>query len=150
MPSYVVTGVSRGIGVSFVYLVSCRLESDCVFQWEFLSQLSNDPNNTVIGLVRNKPGTDKRVAKELPGRSNITILEADLTKYDAIKVILSSLGTPRPVLTLSHQKAAADAAIVTGGSLDYLIANAGYVAIYDFWDGIGTLWVYTICDVVRI
>lgn len=39
-----------------------------------------------MGIVRDKPTTDKRVAEELSGRSNITILEADLTKYDAVKV----------------------------------------------------------------
>jgi hypothetical protein len=48
--------------------------------------LSSDPNNTVIGLVRNKPATEKRVATELSGRSNITILEGDVTKYDTLKV----------------------------------------------------------------
>lgn len=56
-------------------------------QWEFLNQISSNPDNTVIGIVRNKPPTDQRVAEELSGRSNITILEADLTSYDAIKVL---------------------------------------------------------------
>jgi hypothetical protein len=39
--------------------------------------------------VRNKAATDKRVAEELSERSNITILEADLTNYDSLKVCLS-------------------------------------------------------------
>lgn len=55
-------------------------------QWEFLNQISSNPDNTVVGIVRNKPPTDKRVKEELKGRSNITILEADLTNYDAVKV----------------------------------------------------------------
>ncbi|KAK8039619.1 short chain dehydrogenase [Apiospora rasikravindrae] len=103
MPSYVITGVSKGLG------------------FEFLRQISSDPNNTVVGIVRDKPRTEKRVAEELSGRSNITILEADITVYDQIK------------------KASEDAAPILGGKLDYLIANAGYVSMYDNSHGIGTL-----------
>ena len=51
-----------------------------------MKQLSSDTNNTVIGIARNKRPTDKRVVEELGGRSNITILEAELTKSDDIKV----------------------------------------------------------------
>ncbi|KAI5855066.1 hypothetical protein GGS23DRAFT_608198 [Durotheca rogersii] len=103
MPSYVVTGVSKGLG------------------WEFLNQLSSDPKNTVVGIVRNKPPTDARVASELRGRSNIKILEADLTNYDQLK------------------RAASETAEITGGSLDYLFANAAYVTSFDTYDGIGVL-----------
>lgn len=62
------------------------MSSNHIQQWEFLNQISSNPDNTVVGIVRNKPSTDKRVAEELSGRSNITILEADLTSYDAVKV----------------------------------------------------------------
>ncbi|KAK7948803.1 uncharacterized protein PG986_009689 [Apiospora aurea] len=103
MPSYVITGVSKGLG------------------FEFLRQISCDPKNTVVGIVRDKPRTEKRVAEELSGRSNITILEADMTVYDQLK------------------KAAEDATPILGGKLDYLIANAGYVSMYDGFHGIGTL-----------
>ncbi|KAF2258793.1 putative short chain dehydrogenase [Lojkania enalia] len=103
MPSYVITGVSKGLG------------------WEFMDQLSSDPNNTVVGIIRNKPPTVERVAKELGGRKNITLLEADLTDYNATK------------------KAAEDAGSILGGKLDILIANAGYVPQFDAYDGIGTL-----------
>ncbi|KAI5854503.1 hypothetical protein GGS23DRAFT_474836 [Durotheca rogersii] len=103
MPSYVITGVSKGLGFAF------------------LSEISNDPNNTVIGLVRDKPTTDKRVAAELAGRTNIHILQADITDYNALK------------------QAAADTAKITGGSLDYLIANAGYVSQFDSYDPLGVL-----------
>ncbi|RWA05542.1 hypothetical protein EKO27_g9556 [Xylaria grammica] len=103
MPSYVITGVSRGLG------------------WEFMKQLSDDAENTVIGIVRNKPLTDKRVAEELSSRPNITILEADLTNYDELK------------------NASINAASITGGSLDYLIANAAYSTPLDTYDNIGTL-----------
>ncbi|RAK95683.1 NAD(P)-binding protein [Aspergillus ibericus CBS 121593] len=103
MPSYVITGASRGLG------------------WEFLLQVSSDPNNTVIGLVRNKLETDKKVSEELPERSNIHILQADITDYAAL------------------QNAAAETARIIGGGLDYLIANAGAVASFDAYDPIGVL-----------
>ena len=103
MPSYVITGVSKGLG------------------WEFMNQLSSDPANTVVGIIRNKPPTAERVANELSDRKNITLLEADLTNYDATK------------------KAAEEAGKVLGGKLDILIANAGFVPQFDAYDGIGTL-----------
>ncbi|KAI1825869.1 NAD(P)-binding protein [Xylaria intraflava] len=103
MSSYVITGVARGVG------------------WAFLTQLSSNPNNTVIGIVRNKTATEKKVAEELSGRSNITILEADVCKYADLV------------------RAADEASAVTGGRLDYLIANAAYLQAFDAFDGIGTL-----------
>lgn len=55
-------------------------------QFEFVRQLSSDSNNIIIGLVRDKPTTEKAVAEELAGRSNIHILQADITDYEAVKV----------------------------------------------------------------
>ncbi|KAI1125560.1 hypothetical protein F5Y10DRAFT_227570 [Nemania abortiva] len=103
MPSYVITGVSRGLG------------------FEFLRQISQDPNNVVIGIVRDKASTIKKVSEELNGRSNIHILQADITKYDEIKQVVQ------------------DTAAITGGALDYLVANAAYVSKWDAWDPIGIL-----------
>ncbi|KAH8645711.1 hypothetical protein BX600DRAFT_556120 [Xylariales sp. PMI_506] len=88
MPSYVVTGASRGLG------------------FEFLRQLSENPENTVIGLVRNPESSKEKIAKEL-NRPNIHILQGDLANYESIKT------------------AAAETSKITGGKLDYLIANAG-------------------------
>jgi hypothetical protein len=65
--------------------VRWRTDRVCL-QWGFLEELSSNNANTVIGLVRDKSATDKRVSQELGGRSNITILEADLTNHDSIKV----------------------------------------------------------------
>ncbi|TPX17866.1 uncharacterized protein E0L32_002967 [Thyridium curvatum] len=103
MPSYVITGVSRGLG------------------WEFLKQTSDDNKNTVIGLVRDKASTEKRVAEELGSRQNVKILEADITDYASL------------------QKAATNTAAITGGGLDYLIANAGYIPTWDEFSTIGEL-----------
>ncbi|EXJ90068.1 hypothetical protein A1O3_03136 [Capronia epimyces CBS 606.96] len=101
MSSYFVTGVSRGIG------------------FEFLRQLSSDPAKTVIGLVRNKPATDAKVAAL--NRTNIHILEGDLTDYESLK------------------RAASATSKITGGSLDYLIANAASIPLWSYFDGMGAL-----------
>ncbi|KAL2130279.1 hypothetical protein VTI74DRAFT_6673 [Chaetomium olivicolor] len=103
MSSYVITGVSGVLG------------------FEFLRQISQDPGNTVIGLVRDKPRTDKKISELLGGRSNIHILQADLTDYNAI------------------QSAVAATAKITGGTLDYLIANAARLSHWDLYDPIGVL-----------
>ncbi|TVY73125.1 putative oxidoreductase [Lachnellula suecica] len=66
MSSYVISGVSRGLG------------------FEFLRQLSVDPTNTVFGLVRSKAAVEAKVAAEI-GRSNIHIIEADTTDPAALK-----------------------------------------------------------------
>lgn len=88
MPSYVITGVSRGIGVSLhlpAQLQHCFID---VTQYGFLGLLSEKPDNIVIGLVRDKPATDKKISEDpkLKDRSNIHILQGDLTNYDELKV----------------------------------------------------------------
>lgn len=65
MPSYVVTGASRGLG------------------YEFIRQLSADPSNQVFGLVRNKSATDKKVVGD--GIKNVTIIEADIIDYKSLQ-----------------------------------------------------------------
>ena len=76
----------------------------------------------VIGLVRDKAATKKRVAAELGGHSNVHILEADLTKYASLK------------------NAAGEVANIVGDrGIDYLIANGAYIPSFDAFDPIGTL-----------
>ncbi|EMR66150.1 hypothetical protein MGN70_014170 [Eutypa lata] len=104
MSVYVITGVSKGIG------------------FEFLKQYSDDQKNTVIGLVRDKVGTEKKIAAELGNRPNVQILHADLTKYASLK------------------QAAADVAKIVGDrGIDYLIANGGIVPLFDVYGPIGDL-----------
>lgn len=105
MASYVITGANRGLG------------------WEFVTQLSADPNNTVFGLARNKDDAQKRVDEELSGRSNVHMLSGDLSNYKTLK------------------ESAEYVSKVTGGKLDYIIANAAvntrvsaYAGISDFAD----------------
>ncbi|KAI1468316.1 NAD(P)-binding protein [Daldinia caldariorum] len=90
MPSYVVTGAGRGLGV------------------EFLRQLSENPDAIVIGLARNVEAAKKKAAET--GRPNIHIIHGDLDDYESLK------------------KAAEETAKITGGSLDYLIANGAYIS----------------------
>ena len=75
----------------------------------------------MIAIVRNKPAAEQSVLDKLPGRANIYVLESDVTEYDSLKA------------------AAADTAKITGGGLDYLIANAGIITAYDALDPIGVL-----------
>ncbi|KAL5507014.1 hypothetical protein ACEPAH_6470 [Sanghuangporus vaninii] len=70
MPSYVVTGASRGLGL------------------EFVNQLSQSPDNVVFGLVRNKKTAGKLVAL---GRRNVHILEADVTDVKALKAAVQQV-----------------------------------------------------------
>lgn len=86
MPSYVVTGASRGIGVSFVSnsRVLVLKGADAAFsQYEYVHQLSEDAHNTVFALVRrNSPGSKLSTL----ARKNVVVLEADITDSSALKV----------------------------------------------------------------
>ncbi|KAL3481395.1 putative short chain dehydrogenase [Aspergillus californicus] len=104
MSVYVITGVSKGIG------------------FEFVRQISETPNNVVVGLVRDKAATEKKVAAELGDRSNIHILHGDLTSHAILK------------------QAAADTADIVGErGIDYLVANGAFLSHFDAYDPIGVL-----------
>ena len=92
MASYVVTGASRGLGVR---ASNKRTKAKISYfeQYEFLRQLSNDPANTVVGLVRDKAATEAKVNADLR-RPNIHILHGDLDNYDSLKVFLTALNQP--------------------------------------------------------
>jgi NAD(P)-dependent dehydrogenase (short-subunit alcohol dehydrogenase family) len=76
--------------------------------YEWLRQLSSDPANTVIGLARMAASVESRLAADKI--TNVHILQADMADYNALNA------------------AAADAAGVTNGSVDYLIINGAYNA----------------------
>lgn len=67
MPSYVITGANRGIGL------------------EFVRQLSANPENAVFGLVRSKGNSQDLLSLEKE-RSNVHVLEADVTDAPRLKV----------------------------------------------------------------
>ncbi|KAK5064439.1 hypothetical protein LTR84_000272 [Exophiala bonariae] len=104
MSVYVITGVSKGIG------------------FELVKQISSDPNNLVIGLVRDKAATEKKVATELGKRPNVHILHADLISYASLK------------------KAATETGKILGDrGVDYLVANGAFPSHFDAYDPIGAL-----------
>jgi NAD(P)-dependent dehydrogenase (short-subunit alcohol dehydrogenase family) len=76
---------------------------------------------------------------ELNNRSNIHILAADITDYAALQVIAPHIASNTNTNT-SYQTAVSETAKLTGGSLDYIIANAGLITPFDQYDGIGDLY----------
>ncbi|KAJ5902194.1 Short-chain dehydrogenase/reductase SDR [Penicillium taxi] len=89
MPSYLVTGASRGLG------------------FEFVRHLSQNPNNTVIGLVRDKAAADAKAKSE---GVTVYMVEAQYTDL------------------LSLKNAAESVKSITGRGLDYLIHNAAVLS----------------------
>ncbi|KAH7400838.1 hypothetical protein DE146DRAFT_788343 [Phaeosphaeria sp. MPI-PUGE-AT-0046c] len=101
MPSYVITGANRGLG------------------YAFLQNISSNPENTVIGIVRNVAETEAKISSwKTP---NIHLVAGDLHNYESLK------------------KAAEATSIITSGSLDYLIANAGLIPKWSFYDPLSVL-----------
>ena len=87
-----------------------------------VKQISEDPKNLVVGLVRDKAATENKMAAELGNRRNIFTLHADLTDYVSLK------------------QAAADAAKIVGDrGIDYLVANGAFLSHFDAFDSIGAL-----------
>lgn len=76
------------MGSVLVYKLDGLLTGRCPRQYEFLRQYSSDPNNVVIGVVRDKSRTEAKISEdvELKTRSNVHILQADLTDYKAMQV----------------------------------------------------------------
>jgi NAD(P)-dependent dehydrogenase (short-subunit alcohol dehydrogenase family) len=73
MPSYLVTGASRGLGYAFV------------------RHLAAIPGNTVIGMVRNKDATLARLEND--GITNVSIVQADITDRDALTAAYEEVKT---------------------------------------------------------
>jgi NAD(P)-dependent dehydrogenase (short-subunit alcohol dehydrogenase family) len=87
MSSYAITGASRGLG------------------FEFISQLSSNPSNTVFALVRS-PSTATKLQELAASHPNVHIIQCDV-------------GIPSEVLA-----AAAATSKITSGTLDVLVHNA--------------------------
>ncbi|KUI56149.1 hypothetical protein VP1G_03479 [Cytospora mali] len=92
MPSYAITGATSGIGFAFI------------------KNLSADPANTVIALVRDETKAREKISEEFPGRKNIHVVHGDIGNTESLKA------------------AAGNVAAITGGGLDVLIANANFYA----------------------
>lgn len=93
--------------------------------------------------MRDPSGTKEKVSAELSDRSNVHILAGDLTNFDSLKVgrpIDTTGDRSNNLLTHSSlQTAADDTAAITGGSLDYLIANAAIMTPLDEYSPIGDM-----------
>jgi hypothetical protein len=57
--------------------------------------LSENPDNIVVTIVRNKTATDSKVTAEIPGSKNIFVIEGDLTNVDSLKVSSTMLLGPQ-------------------------------------------------------
>ncbi|KAB8227148.1 NAD(P)-binding protein [Aspergillus alliaceus] len=98
MPSYLITGASRGLG----------------YTW--LKHLSSNPENIVIGLVRNKSATQKRLVTD--NLTNIYLVCADITDAKSLRTVAEQVGN------------------ITGGSLDILINNAAILTVSSAFNSI--------------
>ena len=106
MPSYVVTGASRGIGVSFQSQFKYSTLDWHSSQLGFVQALSAQKGNQVFAIIRN-PAT----AAELE----------TLTKsHPNVHIIIGEATIPEDM-----DRAAEEVGKVTGGKLDVLIANVG-------------------------
>ncbi|KAL2829082.1 hypothetical protein BJY01DRAFT_261396 [Aspergillus pseudoustus] len=90
MPSYLVTGASQGLG------------------FEFVRQLAANPENIVIGLVRNKASPETKAKSQ--GLTSIHFVEAQYTDLASLKAAAETVRG------------------ITGGGLNYLINNAASVS----------------------
>jgi nucleoside-diphosphate-sugar epimerase len=87
MPSYLITGAARGIGVCFInfFLIpNCFCVPVGPFQLEFVRQLSARSQNTVFALDRSKMTADRLLSIHT---KNVHIFEADITDHVALKVL---------------------------------------------------------------
>lgn len=72
MPSYAITGASRGIGYGFV------------------TALSKIPGNTVFALVRNKGATEEKLSAD--GVTNVHVIVADLVDPAGLQAAAAAVG----------------------------------------------------------
>lgn len=83
MPSYVVVGASRGLGVCYPHLNYAHHSSNSK-QYTFLKVLAADPSNVVIGLVRDVVAVQKRLDEDR--LTSVRVFKADVTNLDQLKV----------------------------------------------------------------
>lgn len=98
MVVYLVAGASRGLG------------------YEFVRQLSKDPNDLVFGLVRNKAAAEEKVKED--GLKNVHILSADITSRASLEAARAEIEKTTSVI-------------------DFLIHNAGIMGESTYFSRLG-------------
>ncbi len=87
MPSYAVTGISRGLGVRSSNRFLSPAHACVSFQLGFVRALSANPANTVFAIVRSLSSADQlQDLVRSHKHDNIHIIEADNTDIQSIKV----------------------------------------------------------------
>lgn len=94
-------------------------------QFEFINQLSADPSNLFIGLVRDKATTEQKVATELGSRPNVHIVSADLDSYASLQNAVEETSK-----------------IVGERGIDYFVSNGAYLPEWDGWHNVSALYVH--------
>ena len=106
MPSYLVTGANRGLGV-LLSLDAVPSSQLIRIQYGFVRVLAHNPDNVIFGIVRNKAAAEAIVKAD--GLRNVHLIQADISDRKSLLA------------------AREDLIKACGGSLDYLINNAAYV-----------------------
>jgi hypothetical protein len=75
------------LGLDITEASCLRLANSVHLQLEFLKNLSSDPSNIVIGIVRNVAEAEAKVSAW--ERSNIHIIHGDMDNYDSLRVFSS-------------------------------------------------------------
>lgn len=99
MVVYVVVGASRGLG------------------YEFLRQLSQDSNNTVFGLARNKVAVEKQLAED--GLNNVHIISAEITDRASLQAAKAEIEKSTSVVDVLIHNAAIMPVRTYYGGLSY-------------------------------
>lgn len=114
MPSYLITGTSRGLGLGFATELVCffaypfRIDSFELTPCLHGKQLK-DPKNLVIATARNTAGSSglQKLKAEYPSNERLVLLDLDVSKVDSIRAAVKTL---EPLLP---------------NGLDNLVSNAG-------------------------
>jgi hypothetical protein len=112
----VVTGAARGLGVGHSKQGK-SFETDTAFQLEWVRQLSSNPENLIIALVRNPDSAHQ--LKPLLG-TNVVAVRGDVVHFDSFPVWRYDICCV-PDLTQSFQSVVEEISNVGGGKVDWLI-----------------------------
>jgi hypothetical protein len=90
MPSYVVTGSSRGLGVRIYFSLAVKIYLNSLPQLGFVRTLSAEPTNLVFALIRSHSSAEQ-LHEFISGHphKNVHVIEADCADSHALQVYIS-------------------------------------------------------------